>query len=512
MLAVVLFALPSQVGGAQAQGEGSEPAPAPGREDQAPASLPGAVDPRIYRLGPGDRLRLVFSGPVSHDYSLVVAPEGVLLLPGAGAVDVDGLTLQAARDLVLSRLRRDVHGVEMDLRLERPRTFRLFLTGRAKHPGVVSVSGVSRLPDVLLPDGLEDDASRRNIEVLHGDGTRERADLGLFLSTGDLASLPWLRDGDVVQVPTATRFASVFGAVAEPGRYEIVAGDSLATLLRLAGGPLPGSSAERVLWLHWHEDAAPDSEWLAQDAISREARPLAQGDRLYVYFVPDYHLQREATILGEIARPGAYPITEGRTVLSDVVRAAGGFLPTADLSGIRIRRAGSAGDEKDVELERLLRLSRSELTASEYELLRTKLAGRREDYRVDWSRLQADRAALDLPLRDGDIIRVDRLVSSIRVDGEVRNPAILAYHPGLTVSEYVVQAGGFTSRAWVGKVRVTRAVTGQTLFARNIRVLDPGDFIWVPEKPDVTAWQQARDVLTALAQVATIVIAIRSVR
>jgi hypothetical protein len=72
--------------------------------------------------------------------------------------------------------------------------------------------------------------------------------------------------------------------------------------------------------------------------------------------------------------------------------------------------------------------------------------------------------------------------------------------------------GGYTNRAWRGKVRVTRSVTGQTLLARDVRTLDPGDFVWVPERPDVTAWEQGREVLTALAQVATIIIAIRSVR
>jgi hypothetical protein len=61
-------------------------------------------------------------------------------------------------------------------------------------------------------------------------------------------------------------------------------------------------------------------------------------------------------------------------------------------------------------------------------------------------------------------------------------------------------------------VRVTRSVTGQVLLARNVHALDPGDFVWVPEKPDVTAWQQTREVLTAVAQLATVVIAIRSVR
>ena len=55
-------------------------------------------------------------------------------------------------------------------------------------------------------------------------------------------------------------------------------------------------------------------------------------------------------------------------------------------------------------------------------------------------------------------------------------------------------------------------MTGQTLLARNVRTLDPGDFVWVPEKPDVTVWQQSREVLTALAQIATVIIAIRTVR
>ena len=176
-----------------------------------------------------------------------------------------------------------------------------------------------------------------------------------------------------------------------------------------------------------------------------------------------------------------------------------------------MHRQSTLATEKDQELDRLLRLSRNDLTSSEYEVLRTKLAGQREDYRVDWARLEGSKD-LDLLLRDGDVVRVERLVSSIRVDGEVRRPGILNFVRGESVEDYVAQAGGYTDRAWRGKVRVTRAVTGQTLLARNVRTLDPGDFVWVPEKPDVTVWQQSREILTALAQVATIVIAIRSVR
>jgi len=59
---------------------------------------------------------------------------------------------------------------------------------------------------------------------------------------------------------------------------------------------------------------------------------------------------------------------------------------------------------------------------------------------------------------------------------------------------------------------VTRAVTGQTLPARNVRTLDPGDFVWVPDRPDKTFMDYSRETLTALAQIATVIIAIRSIR
>jgi hypothetical protein len=81
----------------------------------------------------------------------------------------------------------------------------------------------------------------------------------------------------------------------------------------------------------------------------------------------------------------------------------------------------------------------------------------------------------------------------------------------LRIEEYVKQAGGFTDRAWRSHIRVTRAVTGQTFPAKNVRTLDPGDFVWVPERQDKSPWDYSRETLTAIAQIATVIIAIRSV-
>lgn len=476
--------------------------------------LAGAIDPTTYRLGPGDELELQIRGQVTRTYPLIVGPEGDLLLPQSGLVRVDGLTLESARRAIFNRLRRDYRDVSMELTLSRPRSFRVTVTGSVTSPGPLETVGAARVSDLLSTEMLRPNASRRRIEVRHRDGTTERADLERLTRLGDTGRDPLLRDGDIVHVPIATEFIYSFGALASPGRFELAPDDSVTTLVRLSGGLLPSAAPAGALLLNWQSVNQVDSLRLSLQDLAGEpgSRRLSDGDRLYVYFVAEYRMQHEVTVLGEVMRPGNYPIRVGRTHLTEVMAAAGDFLATADLSAIRVHRRNDRAPDKDPELERLLRLSRGELTASEYEALRTKLASMREDYRVDWGKVLQSPASLDILLLDGDIIRVDRLVSTIRVDGEVRSPAILAYTRGLSVQEYVRQAGGFTGRAWQGKVRVTRAVTGQTLLANQVQALDPGDFIWVPEKPDVTAWQQAREILSALAQVAAIVIAIRSVR
>lgn len=516
-LLAVVWAGVAGVALAQATDAGAlEEALAAGARTESPVRplvISGPVDPGSYRLGPGDLLAFQVLGRVSRVVQVEVGPEGRVILPESGVVAVGGLTLVEGRARMLEVMRREYRGVRIEVELVRPRVFRINVTGLVQRPGAVEAQGTARVSDVLAGAGIAANGSRRRVQLLHRDGSRERADLDRLERLGDRAGDPLLRDGDIVHVPAALEFAHVMGAVAVPGRIELAPDDSLRTLLALAGGPLPATSRERVRWTHWREDGTVDSLRLTLDEVAGAggSRLAANGDRLFFYFVPEYRAQEAASIAGEVVRPGAYPIREGRSRLTEVVAAAGGFLPAADIASIRVHRARTGGEERDPELDRLLRLSRTDLTASEFNVLRTKLAAMREDYRLDWNAVRRD-TTLDLLLRDGDVIRVDRLVSAIRVDGEVRRPGILRFHPGMTAQDYVRSAGGFTNRAWRGKVCVTRAVTGQTLQARDVGSLDPGDLVWVPEKPDTTVWEQARGLLSALGTIATIVIAIRSLR
>jgi protein involved in polysaccharide export with SLBB domain len=474
-----------------------------------PPALAGPVDPNTYMVGPGDVLQLQFWGPVTRSSMITVGPEGYILLPSSGSVNVQGKMLAAVRAEVLERLKGQFSGVRMDFRLSRPRSFRVYPTGQVKSTAPLSATGANRVHDVLTVSALQDNASLRNIEIRHTDGSHETADLGLFQRTGDMSANPWLRDGDVINVPVATEFIWAQGAVARPGQFERGPRDSLLTLFRMAGDPVPAADAHRALLIRFRQPFVAESLWFGlEEVYERKTNPeLRDGDRLYVYYIPQYHRQDEAAIAGEIARPGAYPIVEGRHRLTDLVSAAGGFLGTADLSTIRVFHP-TRGGETDPEFERLIKLSRDQMTETEYEIFRAKLAARREDFKVDWFRLK-QAPELDILLRNGDMVRVDPLVTSVRIEGEVRRPGIVEFAPRRTVQDYVRLAGGYSARANRGKIRITRAVTGQSLRARDVPSVAPGDLIWVPERPDVTVWQHLQTLIAVTAQVATVVIAVR---
>jgi protein involved in polysaccharide export with SLBB domain len=476
-------------------------------------ALSGPIDPATYRLGPGDRLVLQWSGRVTRQEHVEVGPAGDLFVAEIGSMNVAGKTLAATRESIIERLRRVTRDVRVEVQLSRPRVFRVHLSGAVTRSGPVEAIGSSRVSDVLRLDLLAPGASRRNIRVVHRDGSEDRADLERLGRLGDRAQDVTLQDGDAIVVPMAKEFVWVSGAVAQPGRIELAPGDSAGTLLRLAGGPLPAAAPDGVTWLHWSGGAVPETlRTSLADLGNGRGGPLAHEDRVFVAFVPGHREMGQVFVRGEVARPGSYPIKLAETKLSAVIIAAGGFLPSADLRALRIERVHPEPDPTEADLMNKMQMTQRDLSISEYESLQARLASLREDLRVDWIRLTESPATRDVLLRDGDVITVERVHTSIRVDGQVARPGVLTFQPGENLKHYVQQAGGYSDRAWRGHEQVTRAGTQQTILAKNVDALAPGDFIWVPMRPEDSIWRRSSALLSALAQVATVVIAIRSVR
>jgi protein involved in polysaccharide export with SLBB domain len=199
------------------------------------------------------------------------------------------------------------------------------------------------------------------------------------------------------------------------------------------------------------------------------------------------------------------------TRLSAILAAAGGLLPSADSSGILIRLRPDVAPLDDKERELRAKCWRR-MAVSDFEVNRAQHSSQNGEVFVN---LLSDRNSKTPPpdplLRDGDLVQVRRLVNALRIDGQVVNPGVLAYQPGLTLADYIEQAGGSTASAWHGHEQVTRAGSSQTQLARSVP-LRPGDVVWVPTKPQGSWWERSGQLLFVLAQLATIALAVRSLR
>jgi protein involved in polysaccharide export with SLBB domain len=488
-------------------------AQAPATPDANPP-IEGRVDPDTYRVGPGDEFAFRHSDLVDPKI-LRVGPAGEILFPDAGAVFVAGLTLREAEVRVKDALRAYVRGKGLVFSLYRPRRFRLPVLGEVDHPGVVTVTAPVRASEAIEAAGgiVPGVGARRGIVIRRGLDSL-RVDLVRYETGGDLSGNPLVFETDVIFVPAAGRYVQVLGAVAHPGRYDLVPGDRVSDLVALAGGALPQAALDRVELERFDAmgRAARSTILLSAEAglgHSGEDPELNELDRVFVPARGSYREGAVVEVVGEAAHPGPYSIREGVDGVRAVLERAGGFTEMADLSRATIERRTDAA-ARDTTFLRLAE-GRQELLNEEDRRYVKLRARERDAVSADLSRVLASAdtgAGHDIALLDGDRITIPRRFPSISVQGEVRSPGLVAFEEGRRVDDYVRAAGGYTNRADKGALRVTVARTGQQMKSKDAGAIRSGDTVWVPAKPPRSGWAVLRDVITTAAQVATVYLVI----
>ncbi|HEX7077723.1 MAG TPA: SLBB domain-containing protein [Candidatus Eisenbacteria bacterium] len=478
---------------------------------EANPPIAGRVDPATYRIGPGDEIALRFS-ELAEPRVLRVGPAGDLILPDVGAVPVAGLTLAELDARVRELMRPYVRGKGLGLSLFRPRRFRLFVLGDVARPGAVTVQAPVRASEAIATaGGVAPGGARRGIEVRRGPDTL-RVDLVRATRAGSLERDPLVFETDVVFVPPAGRHVDALGSVAHPDRFDFVPGDRLSDLVAVAGGLLPDAAADQATLERFDDAGATTREGAGLPAALASPGgdadpPLRDGDRLFVPGRVRWHEGSTVTLVGEVARPGPYPITPGRDRVRALLEQAGGYGEEADTLAVRVERDRALAPP-DTAFLRLARESEQLLSQSDRDYVVLSAKERRA--------VSADVGALlargdergDVLLANGDRIVVPRRFPFVSVQGEVRRPGYVPFVAGNRVSDYVSTAGGFTSRANRGRVRVTLATTGRLVGAREAGELRAGDVVWVPAKEEKSFLASFRDFLTTAAQAATIYLVI----
>lgn len=460
-----------------------------------------AINPEEYILGPGDVLFIYIWGAVENKYDLIINAENKIVIPHIGEYDVQNKSLKTFRDDVKIHLQKEYKNVEISISLKEMKTFKTYIFGEVSEPGSYIVNNSTKISDLIsLASGTTDSASQLGIEIKNIDLGNTSADLNLSKEKGAYVNDPYIRLGDIVYVKKATEFISIYGAVKEPGRYDVISNYSLRSLINMAGGFDRGADSLEIFVYRFVDDY--DSLFM-QKVINSEIDNflIYPDDRIIVNKKPDYRIHREIEVAGEVKYPGIYPIQENKTTLGEAIEMAGGFTDNAFLKGSTITRK-KVSKLVDREFERLKTQPVITLSPNERSYLKTKLTEQEGLISINFSEFENAR---ELVVREGDRIIIAEKSLSIRVTGAVTQPGLVSYSREKDFKHYIAQAGGYNTRAKKRSVMIIKAGTNTWLKPREVEEIEAGDAIYVSEKQYVEKFLVIKDIFLMLGSIAAVI-------
>jgi protein involved in polysaccharide export with SLBB domain len=281
------------------------------------APLNEAPVPPDYIIGPGDELRIRIWGQINFNANVTVDRAGEIYLPQVGAVHVAGLPYQALSDHLHAAVARVFRNFNLTADIGQIRAVQVYVVGMVHRPGTYTISSLSTLVDALFASGGPSvEGSMRHIYLKRNGNTIADFDLYDLLVNGDKSHDAKLESGDVIFVPPAGPQVAMTGSVRYPAIYELRRGETIADLIKDAGGASTTASDSRISIERIEDHQTRTAMEVAFDAHGL-ATTLRQGDILRVFsIVPMY--RKTVTLRGYVANPGRFAWHSGMH-LSDLI-------------------------------------------------------------------------------------------------------------------------------------------------------------------------------------------------
>ncbi|MBZ0204304.1 MAG: SLBB domain-containing protein [Ignavibacteria bacterium] len=462
--------------------------------------LEGAVDAGKYIVGPNDIFSLGIWGVINQPLPLAVSPEGSLIIPSVGEVGVSGLTLSEAKQKVITAVKKRFISAEISLTLVSPRRFLVTVTGVGQ--GTYPTSAIMRASTIiafifsdslsLMKSGTTPNDrynfSFRNIKLKRKNGETQRIDLYKYFATQDEKYNPFLREGDVITLQKYDwegKFLGVQGAIQFPGTFEYIEGDDLETALQLVRGVTSVANLDSVLISRMNPSASRMESFYVKYEDNKRMK-LEANDRITVMAFAEQRRDFRVLLLGEVIRPGTYPITLNNTKLSDIVNEAGGLTPNSYLPTSEVYRKIDTffiqtKNRDTLENVYTRRLNDIISNKEEKESFDQDLLYKIGRVNVDFEKLEKGDLSQDIILRNGDIIYIADNKRLIYVYGQVNKPGFVPYKEGADAKYYIDAAGGFGERADEDEIRVIKFKTREWL-EPDEAVIQSNDFVYVPKQ------------------------------
>ena len=403
-------------------------------------------------------------------------------IPYIGTINVAGMNIPEISQKVVTAIKKAIPVVFASFVLTRPAEFNVFVYGGVNSPGyVVANSLVTVIDAIAMAKGFATGASYRHIDLIRG-GKTIVVDLQKYYLDAEMKANPTLRPGDKIFVPEAQIIDTITGQVHYPGTYELLPSETLATLIRLAGGTTPTALTSRINVTRTNSNGT--HELVVTSMADASTFKMQNADQVQIFSASENSnmVTIEGAIFGK-PRSGEGPVNvpqgpvrvdfpyyPGISLLS-LLDSVGGPTPNA-LTGDGYILQASNGKRIPVAIEKLWR---------------TRNPG------------------LDVTLQPGDKVVIPIQIQQVFVTGEVVRPGPQGYQADATVNDYLLMAGGVIEN--IGNPNGVYLVApdgAKTKLSPNERVL-PGSHIYVAMSGLFKTNQSVQNFLLTTGWVAAIV-------
>lgn len=342
---------------------------------------------------------------------------------------------------------------------------------------------------VFFAGGLKEDALDDFAYIFRTDGTGDNAVQYINVSLKEALSNPGSA-ANVILMPndklvvysknyyTDHTFIQLSGAVRKPGEYTYDPSLKLKDVLLLAGGLKREAAMDRIdIYRLDFQQNKPSRVLVANLQVDDNFDLLNGGDnfslqpfdQIIVRTIPEFELQRNVSVQGEIKYPGSYALLGKNTRLATIIRDAGGITAEAFIAGATLHRNKDGQGFIIINLDKALKNG-----ASAHE---------------------------NVILQEGDEIYIPKLSNIVSIDGATKayevyperisaqGGILVPYQKGRSAKYYIDEyAGGLADNASKNRITVLDASgkvskTKNFLFFKIYPKVGPGAKISVGSKP-----------------------------
>lgn len=385
--------------------------------------------PPNYQLGPGDEVIIDIWGASQTSIRQTITPDGTINMQELGPIYLSGMTVEEANRFLKNKLGTVFanENNQIQMTLGNTRTIQINIMGEVVQPGTYALSAFSTVFHALYrAGGVNDIGSLRNVQLVRNGKKIAAVDVYDFIMQGKIKDDIRLQEGDVIIVPAYDMLVKMSGNVKRPMRFEMKKDETLAALIKYAGGFNADAYSKSVRMVRQN---GMEYEVKTVDEMDYSVCQLRDGDVVTVGAILN-RFTNKVEIKGAVYRPDIYALDGKVNTVRALIEKAQGLMDDAFTNRAVLQR------------------QRDDLTS--------------EIVSVDVRALM-NGTIPDIPLRKNDILYIPSIhdlqdLGSVTIYGEVAKPDSYPYADNMTLEDLIIQAGGLKEAASTVRVDVSRRI------------------------------------------------------